>query len=66
MILIIYILLAIILSVCILLQGQGGGLGSAFGGSGSFHTKRGVEKALFSLTIFLTIIFTGLSLLILI
>jgi len=43
---------AIILTVCILLQNQGGGLGSAWGGSGEFYrSKRGVEKIIFQLAI---------------
>lgn len=60
-----YILVSILLTLSILLQNQGGGLGSAFGGSGSYHTRRGMEKALFSATIGLAVIFTGLSVIVL-
>lgn len=44
--------------VMILLQQQGSGLGSAFGGSsGSFRSKRGAERIVFNLTIICAIIF---------
>ena len=53
------ILVAILLSLVILLQAKGSGIGAAFGGgtSGSFRTRRGVEKTLFQLTIVIAIIF---------
>ncbi len=53
------ILVAILLSVVLLLQAKGSGIGSALGGgtSGSFRTRRGVEKTLFQLTIIIAIIF---------
>lgn len=53
------ILVAIVLSVVILLQAKGSGIGSALGGgtSGSFRTRRGVEKTLFQLTIVIAVIF---------
>lgn len=36
----------------ILLQAKGTGLGTAFGGqSNAYHSKRGVEKVIFTLTI---------------
>jgi protein translocase SecG subunit len=56
---------ALLLTVTILLQSQSGGLGVSFGGSNAYHTKRGVEKGVFYLTIILSIVFTGLSLIIL-
>lgn len=56
------ILIAVFLSVAILMQGQSGGLGGAFGGSSSYHTKRGVEKGVYYLTIILTVLFIGISL----
>lgn len=44
--------------VMILLQQQGSGLGSAFGGSStSFRSKRGAEKMVFNLTIVTATIF---------
>lgn len=49
---------AILLVVVILIQRSSEGLGSAFGGSstgGVFHTKRGLEKHLFILTVILGI-----------
>ncbi len=53
------ILVSILLSVVILLQAKGSGIGSALGGgtSGSFRTRRGVEKTLFQLTIVIAILF---------
>jgi preprotein translocase subunit SecG len=48
----------IIMTVMILLQQQGSGLGSAFGGSSSsFRSKRGAEKVVFNLTIVSGIVF---------
>ena len=59
------ILVSIVLTIIILLQAKGSGVGAAFGGgtSGSFRTRRGVEKTLFQLTIALTVIFIVLSVL---
>lgn len=53
------ILVAILLSLVILLQAKGSGIGAAFGGgtSGSFRTRRGVEKTLFQLTIVIAVLF---------
>jgi preprotein translocase subunit SecG len=45
------------------LQGQGSGLGSAFGGDAGVHrTRRGVEKTMFNLTLTLASLFLLLSL----
>jgi preprotein translocase subunit SecG len=57
------ILVAILLSVIILLQAKGSGIGSALGGgtSGSFRTRRGVEKTLFQLTIVIAVLFLVVS-----
>ncbi len=59
------IIIAILLTLAVLFQSQSSGLGAALGGSNTYHTKRGVEKGLFYLTIILTIIFTGISIIIL-
>jgi len=60
--LIIYALVAILVIALILLQGRGGGLGSAWGGGGeTFTTRRGVEKVTFNLTIFSVVLFLALS-----
>ncbi len=49
---IIQISLATFLTIAILLQAQGSGLGSTWGGGGeTYHTRRGLEKVLFYLTI---------------
>lgn len=49
---IIQIISAIILILCVVMQSQGSGLSSAFGGEGMFYrSKRGVEKILLRGTI---------------
>lgn len=59
---IIQIIVAVFLIGAILLQQQGSGLGTAWGGSGTdYHTRQGVEKLLFRFTIVLAIIFVGLA-----
>ncbi len=59
---VIQIVLAVVLVVLILLQNQGTGLGSTFGGSMDFYgTKRGVEKLLFILTGIVAFLFLASS-----
>jgi preprotein translocase subunit SecG len=54
------IVISILLSVAILLQQRGTGLGLAFGGDTTiFRTKRGLEKGLFYVTIALSCLFFG-------
>ncbi|MEK7570421.1 MAG: preprotein translocase subunit SecG [Patescibacteria group bacterium] len=49
-----------LLTVAILLQAKGAGLGAVFGGEGNvYRTKRGAEKVLFIATIVLGVIFAG-------
>ena len=56
------IILAIILLGLFLLQVRGGGLGGMFGQqTGTFRTKRGIEKTLFRFTIILMVIFVIVS-----
>lgn len=63
-IVILQVLVAIALIAVILLQAKGTGLGSTFGGqSQMYHSKRGAEKLVFTLTIILTVIFVILSIL---
>lgn len=60
---ILQILVALSLIALILLQAKGGGLGTAFGGQSQvYHTKKGVEKVVFYLTIGLTTLLTVLAL----
>ena len=54
------IIIAIVLVILIIPQGSGGGLGTAFG-STAYHTRRGMEKGIFNLTIVFAVIFIGLS-----
>lgn len=57
------ILTSLALIAVILLQAQGAGLGTIFGGGGEeYRSKRGIEKVLFYATIALSVIFLGLSL----
>ena len=56
------IVVSIVLTVLILLQSKGGGLGSAFGSTQYHHTRRGADKAMFQATIALAIAFVVLSL----
>lgn len=62
--LILQIVFSIGIVVAVLLQPEGTGLGSTWGGGGdSYHTKRGVEKVLFYATIVLIVLFTLTSIL---
>ncbi len=59
---IIQVIISAVLVVLIVLQQRGSGLSSAFGGGGEgYHTKRGLEKTIFTATIAATIIFFGLA-----
>ena len=52
------IFVSALLIIAILLQSQGGGLGSAFGGQGEpYRSKRGMEKLVFYSTIGLAVLF---------
>ena len=63
---IIAILAAATLVVLVLLQMQGSGLSTAFGGTGEFYrSKRSVEKLLMWATVVTTVIFAVVSLLLL-
>ncbi len=61
---VIQIIISIALIAIILAQAKGqGGLGGIFGGDASvYHTRRGVEKTLFSITIVLAVLFFVTSL----
>lgn len=51
-------IVAILLTVSILLQNRGAGLGSAFGGDfGGYYTKRGLEKFLLYASVVLAAVF---------
>lgn len=53
---------AVLLTVAILLQNRGSGLGAAFGGDfGGYYTKRGLEKFFLYATIVLAIVFLALG-----
>lgn len=56
------VVVSVFLVGAILLQAQGSGLGTSWGGGGeTYHTKRGVERVVFILTIVGVIIFACLS-----
>ena len=58
----IQIILSIMLTIAILLQAQGSGFGTTWSGGGeTYHTKRGLEKAMFYFTIVGIVVFIGLS-----
>jgi protein translocase SecG subunit len=60
---IIQLITAVLLTIAILMQNRGTGLGAAFGGEGNvYRTKRGVESFLFKATIVLAVIFIAVSL----
>ncbi len=53
---------AVLLSLSILLQSRGSGLGSAFGGDfGGYYTKRGFERFLVYATVILAVLFFVLA-----
>ncbi|MCR4311020.1 MAG: preprotein translocase subunit SecG [Candidatus Taylorbacteria bacterium] len=55
------VILAVLLTVCILLQHSASGLGGALGDnfSSGFHTRRGFEKFTFNASIVLAILFAA-------
>ncbi|MEA1958424.1 MAG: preprotein translocase subunit SecG [Chloroflexota bacterium] len=56
------IIVSVVLISILLLQVRGGGLGGIFGQqTGTYRTKRGVEKTLFRFTIVLVAIFVLIS-----
>lgn len=60
---IVQIVLAALLTVTILLQSKGTGLGGVFGGEGNvYRTKRGAEKFLFVGTMVLAVLFLAVAL----
>ncbi len=59
------IVISVALIILILLQVKGGALGNLLGGDaggGIARTRRGLEKTLFQITIFLSIAFLGIAL----
>ena len=59
---IVQLVLAALLTITILLQQKGSGLGGVFGGSSNIYsTKRGIDKILFQSTIVIAIIFFVVS-----
>lgn len=60
---IITIILSVLITIFILMQGRGAGLGSAWGGGGEFfQTRRGIEKITLQLTVVLIALFFIISL----
>ncbi|MDI6778433.1 MAG: preprotein translocase subunit SecG [Patescibacteria group bacterium] len=56
------IIISTLLTVSILLQNRGAGLGSTFGGDfGGYYTKRGFEKFLYWATVALGTLFIGFA-----
>lgn len=61
--LILQVIVCISLIVLVLLQANGSGFGKTLGGVGSYHSRKGLEKVVFILTIILAVVFGALSLL---
>jgi protein translocase SecG subunit len=58
------LVIAVLLSFCILMQHRVSGLTSTFGGSGSVYVqRRGAEKVIYKLTIWLSIAFFAIAVL---
>jgi preprotein translocase subunit SecG len=57
------IVVAVLLTAVISIQGKGAGLSSTFGGGALYSTRRGAEKVVFYATIVLGVIFAALSIL---
>jgi preprotein translocase subunit SecG len=58
------IIVSVVLTVLVLLQAKGTGLGSIFGGDGGiYQTRRGLERTMFNATVLFSILFLVLSLL---
>lgn len=50
----------VLLTLLILIQTRGASLGAGLGGGGEVHTeRRGSDKSLHNITIFLVVVFTG-------
>lgn len=61
---ILQIIFAICLTILVLLQQRGSGLGMAFGGEGNvYRSRRGIEKFLFYATIIAAVLFCATALL---
>ena len=61
------IVIAALLSLCILVQHRASGLTATFGGSGAtFVQRRGAEKVIYRLTIWLSVAFFALSIVMLV
>ncbi len=59
-------ILSVALTLALLLQVKGGGLGGIFGQADTvYRTRRGVEKTLFQITIVLVVLFIAVSLIML-
>jgi preprotein translocase subunit SecG len=52
---------AVVVSGLILLQAKGTGLGRTFGGSSTYHSKRGMEYIVFRATIIFAVLFVVTS-----
>ena len=56
------ILVSALLTLAILFQIRGGGLGGIFGQQSSvFRTRRGIERTLFRMTVLMTVVFIALA-----
>ncbi len=51
------IVMAVTITILVLAQSKGGGVGSMFGGEGVYRTRRGIEKSIHQATIALAVLF---------
>ena len=58
---IVQIVVSLILMAVILIQVKGQGSGFFGAAESSYHTRRGMEKTLFQFTIFMVLVFIGVS-----
>ena len=59
---IVELVLALLISLFILLQHRASGLSATFGGAGATYVqRRGAEKIIFKLTIWMSVVFFGLA-----
>ncbi len=58
-----HLAVAVLMSICILLQHRASGLSATFGGAGFTNVvqRRGAEKLIYNLTIWLSVIFFGFT-----
>lgn len=58
LVLVIQVIISVLMLIAILMQSQGSGMGTSFGGGGEFYrSRRGIEKLLMRITVILAVLF---------